>query len=68
MLGPLPRIHQVAVAAACLIVCTFLALWIGWVLPITVMPSTLVLLGACAGGAAAYLLLHDSTRRPASGP
>lgn len=67
MLGPLPLVYQLVVGTAAVVTGAALVLWLGWLLPVTVVPSTLVLLGAVVGGLAAYVLLHDSPRRPASG-
>lgn len=68
MLGPLPLVHQVAVGMAAVLTCAALGLWLGWLVPLSIVPATLALLGAAVGAVAAYVLLHDSTRRPASRP
>lgn len=66
MLGPLPLLHQVVVVLAAILTGATLGFWTGGVLPLGVEATTLGELGAVAGGLVAYLLLHDTSHRPAS--
>ncbi len=65
MFGPLPRLHLITLATASVAVFLGVGLWVGH---LTVMPFTLpvgAVLGAFAGIAVAWLLVHDFHRRSA---
>ena len=58
MLGPLPRLHRPTVLIAAVLAGPAVALWVGWFLPIHVLPTALATLGILAGAGAAYALIH----------
>jgi hypothetical protein len=63
--GPLPRLHLITLATASVAVFLGVGLWVGH---LTVVPFTLPVgaaLGAVAGIAVAWLLVHDSHQRSA---
>jgi hypothetical protein len=67
MLGPLPALHRFTLVVAALVVCAGIGLWLG---AMTALPFDLragLLVGAGAGAAAAFVLVHDFHRRR-SGP
>jgi hypothetical protein len=65
MFGPLPALHKLALAAAALLVCTGIGLWLGAMPDVPVNIRAGVLAGTVAGAAAAFALVHDSHQRQA---
>ena len=65
VLGRLPRLHQAVLAVACVAVFVGVGLWLGGlpVVPFSVVAGAVV--GALAGVAVAWALVHDSHRRSA---
>lgn len=59
MLGPLPALHRYVLVLAALVVCVGIGLWFGAVpeLPLNLRVGLVV--GAAAGAAAAFVLVHD---------
>lgn len=67
MFGPLPTLHKVVLVVGALSVWIGLGVWSGLMphVPVSLGPG--IVLGAVAGVASAYVLLHDFHRRaPAS--
>ena len=65
MFGPLPRLHLITLATVSVAVFLGVGLWLG---QLTVTPFTLPVgaaLGALAGIAVAWILVHDFHRRSA---
>lgn len=59
MLGPLPRLHQVVLVLASVIVFVGLGVWVGAHPQIPVVVSVGAMLGAALAMAASWLLLHQ---------
>ena len=59
MLGPLPTLHRLVLVTVALVVCVGIGLWFGAVpeVPLTLRVGLIV--GAAAGAAAAFVLVHD---------
>jgi hypothetical protein len=58
MLGPLPYFHRVAVVLAVLLTTVALGAWLGHFTPVPVAAGAGALVGAVAGLAVAYALVH----------
>lgn len=59
MLGPLPRLHQVAVVATALAVFVGLGVWAGVLESVPVLVTGGATLGVLVGAVTAWLLVHE---------
>jgi hypothetical protein len=59
MLGPLPTLHRFVLVLAALVVCIGIGFWFGAMPEIPLNLRVGLLAGAAAGGAAAFVLVHD---------
>jgi hypothetical protein len=68
MLGPLPSLHKYLLVLAAVVVCGGIGFWLGAMPSIPLNLRAGLLVGAAAGVAAAFVLVHDfhqQQRRPA---
>ncbi len=59
MLGPLPLLHRVVLVSAALAVCMGIGFWLGFVPEVPLNLRLGLVIGAGAGLAAAFVLVHD---------
>jgi hypothetical protein len=63
MLGPLPTLHRFVLVLAALVVCIGIGFWFGAMPEIPLNLRVGLLAGTAAGGAAAFVLVHDFHQR-----
>lgn len=63
MLGPLPTLHRFLLVLAALVVCVGIGLWFGAMPEVPLNLRVGLIVGAAAGVAASFVLVHDFHRR-----
>ena len=61
MLGPLPKLHRVAVAVVALLLCGGAGAWAAFMLPYPILLSAGAGVGLAVGTLFTYLLVRDSS-------